>query len=201
MTTIETIYNARNHLLAILKTRGFDVSEYDGYNIGHVGSMAENDQLDLLLTSAAGNKIFVKYNLDSKPNLAIMVEEFFNEGAQTILRPQDDLLVIIKDEVNDTLMELMEHIWDTQGVYVSVINIQRLQFNVLKHFDVPEFVLLGEAEREQLLAKYSLTPKQLPEIRRFDPVAVALGLRPGSVCHIKRGSKAALSANNYRVCI
>ena len=199
MTTIETIYNARNNLLAILKTRGFDVSEYDGYNIGHVGTMAENGQLDLLLTSSAGNKIFVKYNLDSKPNLAIMVEEFFNEEA--ILRPQDDLLVIIKDEVNDGLQELMEHLWDTQGVYVSVINIQRLQFNLLKHFDVPEFSVLGEAEREQLLAKYSITPKQLPEIRRFDPVAVALGLRPGAICQIKRGSKAALSANNYRVCI
>lgn len=199
MTTIETIYNARNNLLAILKTRGFDVSEYDGYNIGHVGTMAENGQLDLLLTSAAGNKIFVKYNLDSKPNLAIMVEEFFHE--ETILRPQDDLLVIIKDEVNDGLQELMEHLWDTQGVYVSVINIQRLQFNLLKHHDVPEFVLLGEAEREQLLAKYSITPKQLPEIRRFDPVAVALGLRPGAICRIIRGSKAALTSNNYRVCI
>lgn len=199
MTTIETIYNARNNLLAILKTRGFDVSEYDGYNIGHVGTMAENGQLDLLLTSAAGNKIFVKYNLDSKPNLAIMVEEFFHE--ETILRPQDDLLVIIKDEVNDGLQELMEHLWDTQGVYVSVINIQRLQFNLLKHHDVPEFVLLGEAEKEQLLAKYSITPKQLPEIRRFDPVAVALGLRPGAICRIIRGSKAALTSNNYRVCI
>ena len=199
MTTIETIYNARNNLLAILKTRGFDVSEYDGYNIGHVGTMAENGQLDLLLTSAAGNKIFVKYNLDSKPNLAIMVEEFFHE--ETILRPQDDLLVIIKDEVNDGLLELMEHLWDTQGVYVSVINIQRLQFNLLKHHDVPEFVLLGEAEKEQLLAKYSITPKQLPEIRRFDPVAVALGLRPGAICRIIRGSKAALTSNNYRVCI
>lgn len=202
MTTIENIYNSRNHLLAILKTRGFDVSEYDGYNIGHVGTMADKAQLDLLLTSDAGKKIFVKYSLDSKPNLAVVIDEFFKPtDDEAILRLEDDLFIIIKDEVNDSMMELMDHIWETQGVYLSVININRLQFNLLKHHDVPEFVLLTEPEKEQLLTKYNVTLKQLPEIRRFDPVAVVLGLRPGSVCLIKRGSKAALSANNYRVCI
>ena len=201
MTSIESIYNSRNHLLAILKTRGYDVSEYDGYNIGHVGTMAEKGQLDLLL-SGPEKKIFVKYSLESKPNLAVVIDEFFKAAEdEPILRLEDDLFIIIKDEVNDSMMELMDHIWDTQRIYISVINVNRLQFNLLKHHDVPEFTVLTEVEKDQLLAKYNVTLKQLPEIRRFDPVAVVLGLRPESVCRIKRDSKAALSANNYRVCI
>ena len=40
-----------------------------------------------------------------------------------------------------------------------------------------------------------------PDISRFDPVARAIGLRPGQVCHIVRPSKTAITADYYRICV
>jgi DNA-directed RNA polymerase subunit H (RpoH/RPB5) len=52
------------------------------------------------------------------------------------------------------------------------------------------------------MKKYNITDiVQIPDISRFDPVARAIGLRPGQVCHIVRPSKTAIEANYYRICI
>ena len=42
---------------------------------------------------------------------------------------------------------------------------------------------------------------QLPEISRFDPVAQAIGMRPGNICEIIRPSKTAIYAPYYRICV
>ena len=41
----------------------------------------------------------------------------------------------------------------------------------------------------------------LPEISRFDPVALLLGMKPGQICKITRNSKTAIHAPYYRVCV
>ena len=52
------------------------------------------------------------------------------------------------------------------------------------------------------MKKYNITDKvQFPDISRFDPVARAIGLRPGQLCHIIRPSKTSIKANYYRICI
>ena len=42
---------------------------------------------------------------------------------------------------------------------------------------------------------------QLPEISRFDPHALVVGVRPGNICLIQRSSLTALKTNYYRVCV
>ena len=52
------------------------------------------------------------------------------------------------------------------------------------------------------MTKFNITDKiQFPDISRFDPVARAIGLRPGEVCKIIRPSKTAITTNYYRICI
>ena len=41
---------------------------------------------------------------------------------------------------------------------------------------------------------------EFPELSRFDPVAQAIGIRPGQVCKITRSSKTAIEAPYYRIC-
>ena len=41
---------------------------------------------------------------------------------------------------------------------------------------------------------------QFPEISRFDPVAQAIGIRPGEVCEILRPSPVSIVAKYYRIC-
>jgi DNA-directed RNA polymerase subunit H (RpoH/RPB5) len=195
--TISKVYASRNVLLDILATRGFDVSEYNDYSIGHVGSMMEHNQLDLLLSTATGKKVFVKYCLDGRPNFDKIVDDFF----PTILSPTDDLILIVKDDLNDSGVEFLEHLWSSSKRFITVISMKRLQFNVLKHVMVPPHIILTEEERQALLSEYRITPQQLPEISRFDAVATLLGMRPGDICRIERKSKTAMHSNYYRVCV
>jgi DNA-directed RNA polymerase subunit H (RpoH/RPB5) len=59
-----------------------------------------------------------------------------------------------------------------------------------------------ESEVKEIIKKYNISDRSLlPDISRFDPVARAIGLRPGNVCHIIRPSKTAIETNYYRICV
>jgi len=52
------------------------------------------------------------------------------------------------------------------------------------------------------MKKYQIKSKtQLPEISRFDPQALVIGIRPGEICKIQRPSSTALTTDYYRVCV
>ena len=66
---------------------------------------------------------------------------------------------------------------------------------------VPPHEILSNEEKEEKAKQYNvLTDSQWPEISRFDPVAIAIGLRPGEVVEISRSSPTALKTKYYRLC-
>jgi len=96
----------------------------------------------------------------------------------------------------------MNKLWNDSSIYVSVLNIKRLQFNILKHAVVPKHVLLTDEEKTQLFQKYHIQSNaDLPTISRYDAVAQVLCMRPGMVCRIDRKSKTAVMTQYYRVCV
>ena len=42
------IYKSRNNLLEILETRGFDISDYDGFSLNEIHTLVTNQQLDMI---------------------------------------------------------------------------------------------------------------------------------------------------------
>ena len=200
-TSITQVYYARNNLLAILEECGYDVSEYNNYGIQQVNAMMETNQLDLLLKKPSGKKVFVKYNLDTKLNIPNIVCPFFDEE-NPILTKEDDLIIIVKSDPNDTIIASIDALWNDSKIYVSVINIRRLLFNILKHTQVPKHEVLSESEKSALYIKHHIkTDADLPYISRYDPVALALCIRPGMVCRIHRKSKSAVITYYYRICV
>jgi len=191
------VYNARNVLLEVLEERGFDVAEYNNYDLLQVKAMIDSNQLDLLLQDAKGKKIFVKFSLDTKPVPANLADDFFTE----ILTTSDELVVVAKDDPNDTMTESLEQLWSGRGIFITVLSLKRLQYNILKHDLVPKHIVLSAEETAEVLKTYAAEISQLPEIGRFDPVACLLGMRPGMVCRIERGSKTAMTTNYYRACV
>ena len=96
----------------------------------------------------------------------------------------------------------MKHIWESDGIFIVIESIKRLQFNILEHILVPPHRVMSDTEVEDIMKKYNIKDKvQFPDISRFDPVARVIGLRPGQVCHIIRPSKTAIEANYYRICV
>ena len=201
--TVSKVYTARVNLLSLLERRGFDVSEYNEFSINQVGIMMQNGQLDLLLTDSNGKKIFVKYHL-TKPlrqnNVVDMIDDFF--FVEEILTKADDLLIISKDELNDSMRTAINTAWSAHKIYIAVIPIKRLLFNILDHDQVPHHETLSAEDANRVLTEYNITnAKQLPEISRYDPVAQAIGLRPMNICKIIRSSKTSVSATYYRYCV
>lgn len=204
-TYISSLYKSRNILLDQLDERGFDISNYKGFSIHEIHTMNQNNQLDMLLEHNNGNKIYVKYNLGGSITQTILNETiellFHLEG---ILNPDtDELLFIAKDEPNDTLIKLLNHIWYSEKILVNVLNIKRLQYNILQHTFVPKHTILTKEETKEFLETYNIQDPitQIPEISRFDPVAIAIGLRPNQICKIIRPSVTALETEFYRICI
>lgn len=199
---VQSVYKSRNNLIQILEERGFKVDEYNEFSINDVGAMLANKQLDLLLDNVSGSKIFVKYYLGKslRPNnIQETIDDLFIY--EQILSKNDDLLIICKDEVNDSIKSSIKQIWNDRNIYIGICSIKRLQFNILKHSLVPKHTIMSKDEETEFMKKYNVkNPEKLPEISRFDPVAIAIGLRPNKICHIIRPSKTAITSDYYRLC-
>ena len=207
---ISSIYNSRKNVLDLMEKQGYNVEDYSHFSINEVNSMKQNNQLDMLLEKKEDdldtkrkNKIYIRYYLAKmiRPNnIDEMIEDLFN--VEQILTKDDTLFIIIKDDMNETLTNKLIHLWEADGIFIVMINIKRLQFNILNHALVPEHIVLNNAKVDEFMKKYNILSKiHIPDISRFDPVAQVIGLRPGKVCQIIRPSKTSVTADYFRVCV
>ena len=200
--TITAIYKSRTNMLSLLKTQGYDVSQYDNFGMNEVHAMNTNKQLDMLVVTETGQKAYVKYHLGKplrRDNIMEYVHDLYH--LEKTLTKQDSLIIVMKAEMNDTNVATLSQIWEQDGVHIVIFSLDRLQFNILEHTYVPKHTILTDAETQQMMAKYNIAhPDMLPNISRYDPVAMAMGMRPGQVCRIDRFSKTAVSTPYYRIC-
>jgi DNA-directed RNA polymerase subunit H len=71
-------------------------------------------------------------------------------------------------------------------------------FDIFEHALVPMHEILGEKEKEQLLAQYKIQPYQMPQIKSTDPAVKAIGAKPGDILKIIRKSSTAGEHIAYR---
>ena len=205
---ISSIYKSRKNLIDLMKKQNYNVNEYANFSINEVNSMYQNKQLDISLEkntdSEEKTKVYIHYILE-KPTLRSaelqeIIDDLFN--LEETLTKNDTLIIIIKEDMNETLTNEVKHIWERDNIFVTIINIKRLQFNILEHQLVPPHRVLPLNELLVIQKKYNITKlTDLPEISRFDPVAQVIGIRPGQVCEIIRPSKTAIKSYYYRVCV
>ena len=206
---ISSVYKSRSILLDLMKMQGYNVDEYEGFSVSEVNTMKTNNQLDMILEKKKvsadekrQSKIYIRYYLAKSlrpQNLQEMIDDLFN--IEEVLTKDDTLFIVVKDEVNETLSNALKHIWEQEHIFIVIQNLKRLQFNIMKHKLVPPHRVLSPAETLQIKQKYNvMNDNQFPDISRFDPVAQAIGIRPGQVCEILRPSKTAITAPYYRIC-
>jgi DNA-directed RNA polymerase subunit H len=212
---ISSLYKSRQIILQLLDAQGYEVKDYQNGSIHEINSMFQNKQLDMLVeqratttatattTNQRKRKVYVNYFLGktlSTQNVQEIIDDLFY--LEQVLTKEDTLYIITRSDSNETLTQLMKHIWEQDGILVILQNIKRLQFNILEHELVPVHRVMSQEEKEAIMRKYNLTQEdQFPEISRFDPVAQAIFLRPGDVCEIKRYHRTALASYYYRLCV
>ena len=208
---ILSICKARETLLELLGNRGFKVEKYSGYSKNEIDTMAQHNTLDMLVTDndeAPTKKMYIKFSLEKTVNAAEMeniMQDLYENADDTYKlgnNPEDGIVVVVADEPNKKSLTFLSEVFKLRGRFITLINIKRLQFNVLKHELQPkEIHILTVEERDDVMRSFNVASlDQLPEISRFDPLAMALFLRPGQVCKMVRNSPTALSVPYYRAC-
>ena len=203
-STILSIYNSRNTIVQIMHKLNYNIEEYDVFSINEINAMFLNNQLDILLThNTEPKKIYIKYYLNGKQirsALDNIIEDLFE--IESVLTKNDTLVIIIDEEPNETIINKIMYLYEHDGIFIVIHNIKRLQYNILNHVLIPNVDILNEQEVEKLKQKYNLnTLKQLPEISRFDPLALIVHLKPNQVIKLLRKSPTAINTEYYRVCI
>lgn len=201
---ISRIANSRKILLNQLKEQGYDVSQYENFTINEVNIMVQNKQQDMLVKNEkSGAKNYISYYIEKalRPqNVHDMIEDLYH--LENVISTYDTLTIIVKDQPNDTLLNLLLNIYANDNIYINILYLDQLQFNVMEHSMVPEHIKLSKAEGDEIRKKYNIVKEDdMPQISRFDPPAQAIALKPGEICHIIRPSKTSITLDNYRICV
>lgn len=201
---IVSLYKSRQIILDYMSRLQYDTSEYENFTMNEVDSMYKIDQSDMLIShKVSGAKVYIKYSVTRtcRPSgIETIVFNLFDN--EMVLTKKDTLIIILDSEVNDGIISLLKNLYNEKGIFITVFNIKRLQFNVLNHVLNPAVEIVPDSEVEDLKAKLNIkTVQLLPEISRFDPLALAIILRPGQVIKLTRNSVTALTTTYYRVCI
>jgi DNA-directed RNA polymerase subunit H (RpoH/RPB5) len=194
-------FNARNTILQLLKTQGYDVAEYENFSINEMSSLIENNQLDMLLNknSKKDSKAYVCFM--EKINLQIInnsISDLYDD--EEVLNKNDILVMISNNELPETLNKCLNDCYE-KGHFIVAFSLATLQYNILKHKCVPSHVILTKPELEEVKQRYNISDNvQFPTISRFDAVAKAIGMRPDEVCKIERSSSTSIVSDYYRLC-
>lgn len=207
---ISSIYKSRNILLELMEEQNYNINDNFEFSINEINAMFTNKQLDMILEkinenekTKRKNKIYIRYYLAKtlRPqNIQEMIDDLYH--VEEILTKEDTLYIIVKDEPNETMIQLLKQIWEQDGIFIIIESLKRLQFNILKHSLVPPHKIISIADVNVIKERYNImNDAQFPELSRFDPVAKAIGIRPGEVCEIIRPSKTSIISNYYRICV
>lgn len=196
------IYNSRKYILEILEERGFDVGEYSNFSMNELNIIIQNNQLDILVNNKDEKKVYVRYHINKalrQNNISEYIDDLFN--IENTLTKNDDLIIIIKEEPNDTIEKAIKDLWIKNNIYLSIINIKRLQFNILKHQLVPKHIILSKEEEIEFKNRFNIQKdSEIPDINYLSPVSQVLGIRPGNICKIIRPSRTSIQSEFYRIC-
>ena len=205
-SNILNIFTSRNNLVKQLKKAGFNTDAYENFTIGEISSMERHNSLDFNVSNDSNSHIIIKYYLDKpiKANViqSVITELWNSKNDLNFIPDTYTIVIIIKDDPNSGLQELVKQIFAEENIYIVLYNIKRLLFNILDHSFVPSHTVLNNEDDVEFRKTYNVTnDMELPTISRFDPVALAIFIKPNEICKITRSSVNAITSYYYRLCI
>ena len=155
---ITMIHKSRQTILELLRAQQYDTSEYESFGVNEVHAMYTNKdvpkQLDMIMSTkqvlSKKKTVYVKYHLGKTlriENIQDYVDDLFNIE-QILNKKTDTLVIILKQDMNQTLMNILNEFWDRHGIFIILFSLERLQFNILEHQYVPKHDILTEDERK-----------------------------------------------------
>ena len=201
---VKMVFNSRTNILKQLAMSGYNINDYESFGYNEVNIMRKNNQLDMLIQhNESDKKVYVKY-YTLKTLKQNTIEEFIEELIHTnaVITTNDVLMIVIKDMPNETMQNVVKHIWNSDNILVIVRGLKSLQFNLLEHTYVPPHYILNNEDTIRFKERFNILHNGvIPEISRFDPVSLAIMIKPDEICRIERSSKTAIVSDFYRICV
>jgi DNA-directed RNA polymerase subunit H (RpoH/RPB5) len=220
---LDYIYKSRGIIITMLKERGFNVESYNSYSKDDLNTLVEqgnskiytsgeNGPLDILVKKineeGKEETLFVKYRLDKfkkTKSLEQQIIDIFN----STLKKEETLIIIHLDNIEfkptkkESNVELfIDDLYAKYGYFVQLYGIKNLLFDVRNHFTIPQHKLITKKQQKELFIKYNIKQdSNFPTIRREDPQAKFIGLKPGEICHILKPSLTNIYCDYYRICV
>lgn len=155
---ISSIYKSRKVILELMSKQDYELEDYNNFSINEINTKFQNRELDMLLEKKkevseqkegfVPKKIYIRYYLAKtlRPqNVNDMIDDLFI--MEHVLTKEDILMIVTKDDANDTLIQQLKHIWEQDGFFIIIQSIKRLQFNILNHTLVPPHRILKGEEK------------------------------------------------------
>ena len=199
---VPNLFKSRKILLSILEKQNYNIDKYKNTSINEFSNLFATENMDMLLSNG-DKKIYIKYTVNKKlkpSDIYETVDELYL--LEEIINPRDNLIIITKGIINDTIKNIIEEVYRVDKYFVTIFNIESLLFNILEHELVPLHRVLSEEEKEIFYIEKNIQSEiQMPTISRFDPVGKIILMRPGDVCEITRASSTAINETYYRLCL
>lgn len=207
--TVNMVYTSKRVINRYMGYIGYDTKRYENMAFDAVKTMCEQKNADILnmVFSDSANpsypgRIFIHYNVIQTAFRAINLHDIIEYyRLRYDFKETDTLFIVNKDPPNDTIKKLMKQYFEKDKTFVVIQSLKQTQFYIHEHVYVPQHeVLSSEQEQKEVLGQWNRS--NLPEICRFDPVAMAIAMRPGQICKITRNSRSVITEEYfYRYCV
>ena len=213
--TLDVLYKSRMTLLKLLKDKGYNTKPYEKFGPFEIEKMASGDKekaLNMELTrelpaeSTLPTICRVEYAIPRVKNrlAGFLRKLLINEetGEDLIDSKTTEVVVITLEAIGDTFHTAALNQWAKKNIRVAFFDAHTLMSNPLEHVLQPKFEVVPDDQHAELLKTYNMKSKTNLPIIRFheDIVARILGLIPGSIVKITRGSPSAGVYVLYRIC-
>lgn len=215
--TFEKIYKSRTIIYKMLQLRGYQTEKYDSMTKEELNILFQNhskkinydmDSLDMKI-EGPDNSVFVKYILNDKlrfNNLEKAIENIYD----TIIPDEDTCIIITKDNIlknkdshknNTPLEEYINRNYQSKNRFIQIFWLNNLLFDITTHELTPNYKILTEEAKQQVLEKYHITASNMPNVSVRDPLANFYGVKEGEVVEISKTSETNGYTKYYRLCI
>lgn len=178
---LKEIYTAYNNALDMLEYRNYNVDKFKDSSIELFNKKIEEGILEKINGNNKDCFLLVLRNKKiTKKDFLNKLEELYKSNSNL----EDFLLVVLTyDKHLKSFIKLIEQKY---SIDIQIFLMDELQMNILKHELQPEFILLSDDEKVDLLTKYDVSIEQLPNIKLNDPVTRYFNAKIGDIFKIIR---------------
>jgi len=216
LKVVDTLFRSRSILLEMLELRGFNTEDYQHFTQDDISTMmiqSKNQDeinpgpMDILIEKEDKSKIYVKYKLEKFKQIN-KLDKQVNEIFEAVLNKEKDTLVLLyidrvefKNSKENKIESFVNDKFLSNKYFIQIFGLENFLFNPTKHIIVPNHRIINENEIKNMMHQNNILDiNKLPTIRREDPIAKFIGMKPGDICEITIISPHSGSYKKYRLC-